>query len=96
MSSVLVVGFLANGTIDDTTRQAVTAAAELGGKVILGLVATDPAAAAASSGIAAVTEVIGVPLPKGVSTLESDHAAVRAMIDDLKPRVIVIDRKSVV
>lgn len=90
MSSVLVAGFLANGTIDDTTRQAVTAAAELGGKVILGLVGTDPAAAAASDGIAAVAEVIGVPLPQGVSTLESDHAAVRAMIDDLKPRAIVM------
>lgn len=90
MTTILVVASMAGGTVDDATCQAVTAATALDGKITLGIVAADPAAVAASRGIAGVDEVIGVRTPAGASGSEADQQAVRAMIEDVQPQAVLL------
>lgn len=89
MSDTLVVAFAASDTIDAAALEAVTAAAALGNRVVLGIVAADREAVVASRGFEGVDEVIGVALPEGAGS-SHDKQAVRAMIDAVKPQVILM------
>lgn len=90
MNTSLVVASLAGETFDDTTCQTVTAALALGGHVTLGIVASDPEAVAATRGLAGVNEVVGVRISAGAAGSEIDQHAVRTIINNVKPRVILM------
>lgn len=86
----LVVAFPTGETIDEAALEAVTAAAALGGRVTLGIVAANPEAIASSRGIEGVDDLVGVAIPKEAAGGDHDRQAVRAMIDELKPQVIMM------
>ena len=69
MTRSLVLAEVVDGVLAPVTAQAVTAAAGLGGDIVLGLVAQDPQALVLAASLAGVTEIVTV----AVSGSDRDH-----------------------
>ena len=70
MTTTLVLGELIDNVLADVSREAVTAAAALGGDVVLGLVSPDPSAVVDQLGLVGVTQVVCI----AASGSDRDHA----------------------
>jgi electron transfer flavoprotein alpha subunit len=87
--SVVVVAEHIDGQIRDVTLELVTAATELGGPVTVAVIAADPGPLAAQVNVPGVDEIVTVAA--GGSEFENDvhQAAVEALIEARKPRVVL-------
>jgi electron transfer flavoprotein alpha subunit len=87
--SVLVIAEHINGQVRDVTRELVSAATELGGPVAVAVVAADPGALGEQVNLPGVDEVVTVPA--GGPEFENDvhQAAVEALIEARKPRLVL-------
>ncbi|GAA1809433.1 electron transfer flavoprotein subunit alpha/FixB family protein [Planosporangium flavigriseum] len=90
MSGVLVVTEVVDGRLDESVRELVTAAVAVGGPVTLGVAAADVDAVLADTAIAGVDEVVTVRLAAGGFDHELQRHAVRAMIEQVTPDVVVL------
>jgi electron transfer flavoprotein alpha subunit len=90
MSGILVVAEHIQGEVRDVTRELVTAAAELGGPVAVGLVAADPAPLVEQVNVPGVDEIVTVAT--GGDEFEGDvyQAAVEALIAERAPRAVLM------
>ena len=89
MSGALVVTQVVDGHLEDSVRELVTAAVELGGPVTLGVVAEDPAAVVAETAIAGVDAVVAARVPAGFDP-DTARAAVAALIEQVGPDVVLL------
>lgn len=86
--TVLVVAEHLQGRVRDVTRELVTAAAALGGPVVLAVIAKDPAAL--DVGFAGVDEVVRVAVEQEEFEGDVVLAAVEALIAERSPRVTLL------
>ena len=89
MGITLVLGELVDNTLTDVSREAVTAAAALGGGVVLGVVSPDPSAVADQLALAGVTQVVSVAAAGSDRDQEQALQAARALIADVQPNLII-------
>ncbi len=94
MSGTLVIAFALGETLDGATREAVTAAAHLGKPVTLGIVATDPEAVARANGLEGLASVVGCAVPFESAAGGHDAQAVRTLVAEVKPEVILMPSKA--
>ena len=87
--SVLVIAEHINGGVRDVTRELVTAAAELGGPVTVGVIAADPTPLVDQVNLPGVDEIVTVAA--GASEFENDTylVAVEALIQERRPRTVL-------
>ncbi len=92
MSGVLVVAETRQGTLRDITFELITAASELAGAgpVKVAIVADDPSAFTADLNAAGVEEVITVTSPVASFEPHVQGAAVKALIEDHSPSVVLV------
>jgi electron transfer flavoprotein alpha subunit len=90
MSGVLVIAEHIQGQVRDVTLELVTAAGELGGPVVVAVVAADPAPLAEQVNVAGVDEIVTVAA--GGEEFEGDvfQAAVEALIAERHPRAVLM------
>lgn len=89
MTRSLVLAEVVDGVLAPVTAQAVTAAAGLGGDIVLGLVAQDPQALVLAASLAGVTEIVTV----AVSGSDRDHEqalqAAVALVTEVQPDQVI-------
>lgn len=90
MSGILVVAECSNGDIGDQTAQLVAAAAALGSPTTLGIAAKDVDRASAKGAITRVDEIVTVRLQSDDFDHEVQSAAVRTMIETVRPQVVLM------
>lgn len=89
MTTTLVLGELVDKVLTDVSREAVTAAAALGGDIVLGLVSPDPSAVVDQLGLAGVTQVVSVAASGSDRDHEQALQAARALVADVQPDLIL-------
>lgn len=89
MTRSLVVAEIVDGAVSPLTAEAVSAAASLGGDVVLAVVDPDAGALAAQAALAGVTEVVTVTAPGTDRDHEQMLHAVEALVADVAPQVVV-------
>lgn len=89
MTRSLVLAEVVDGVLAPVTAQAVSAAASLGGDVVLGLVAQDPGSLVPAASLAGVTEIVTVAVPGSDRDHEQALAAAVALVTDVQPDQVV-------
>jgi electron transfer flavoprotein alpha subunit len=89
MTRTLVVAEVVDGAVSPLTAEAVSAAASLGGDVVLAVVAAEAGALAAQVALAGVTEVVTVTAPGTDRDHEQMLHAVEALVADVAPQVVI-------
>lgn len=90
MNGVLVVAEHLQGRVRDVTRELVTAAAGLGGRVTVAVIAADPPALRAGADVAGVDEIVEVPVAAPAFENDIYQQAVQALILDREPSAVLM------
>lgn len=85
--SVLVVAETLKGEVRDVTREAITAARELGGPVTVAVIAKDPASLVSAVNVDGVDEIVTVAVEADEFENDVYQRAVEALIAERSPRV---------
>jgi electron transfer flavoprotein alpha subunit len=89
MSTTLVLGELIDNVLTDVSREAVTAAASLGGDVVLGLASTDLSTVVNQLALVGVTQVVSIPVSGSDRDHEQALQVARALVADVQPDLIL-------
>ena len=89
MTTTLVLGELIDNVLTDVSREAVTAAAALGGDIVLGLVSPDQSTVVDQLGLVGVTEVVCIAASGSDRDHEQALQAARALVADVQPDTIL-------
>jgi len=89
MTRSLILAEAVDGALAPVTAQAVSAAASLGGEVVLALVAQDPQSLADAASLMGVSEIVTVEVPGSDRDHEQALAAALGLITDLEPDVVI-------
>jgi electron transfer flavoprotein alpha subunit len=92
MSEILVVAEHVNGALSDVTRELVTAARALGGRVIVGVTGADESVADLVASIDGVDLVVRVGAGSGGNHFEHERCAsdVETLVDRVSPEVVLL------
>jgi electron transfer flavoprotein alpha subunit len=88
--SVLVVAEHQRGQVREVTRELVTAASELGSRVTVALIASDPVSLAGQVNVAGVDEIVTVSVPQDEFEPDVYCNALEAVITRLAPEVVLM------
>ena len=89
MSGTLIIAEHLRGELRDVTRECVSAAAELGGPVVVGVIAKDPAALASQANIAGVDEIVTVTVDEDEFSADAYAGAAEALVREKQPSVVL-------
>ena len=89
MAGTLIIAEHLQGQLRDVTRECVTAASELEGPVVVGVVGGDPAAVADQANVSGVDEVVTVTVDEGEFSADAYVAAAEALVAAKKPSVVL-------
>ena len=89
MAGTLIIAEHLQGQLRDVTRECVTAASELEGPVVVGVVGGDPAAVADQANVSGVDEVVTVTVDEGEFSADAYVAAAEALVAAKQPSVVL-------
>ena len=88
--SVLVVAEHVRGELRPVTLELISAARELGGPVVVAVIARDPAAFAAAVNVAGVDEIVAVRVEQEEFESDAWQQAVERLVEERSPRATLL------
>jgi len=89
MAGTLIIAEHLQGELRDVTRECVSAAASLGGPVVVGVVGGDPAALAGQANVPGVDEVVTVAVDEAEFSADAYVNAAEALVAAKEPSVVL-------
>ena len=89
MAGTLIVAEHLQGKLRDITRECVTAASQLEGPVVVGVIAGDPGAVAGEANVAGVDEVVAVRVDEPEFSADAYVGAAEALVAAKQPSVVL-------